>query len=940
LKVLVLGIKEENNMIKNRCLSRCENGTYFGSKMSKTRKHLSTVILVISFAMVMLAPALNTHGAPVILNEAAGGSWSDSFSDGSGIVQWLNTTIENGNVMTWEGIDILDNFDDEPLGSTPSTWYLTSPIAISEVIDSDNFSAPNCYYTKEVSATTSELACRDFINPGYDVITFEFDFIPVNTYTQLQAWSGSTTVSRFDGGFGGPSDLRYKDTVGWHDTGYDVDPNSWNHYKIVYETTQGKLDFYVNGIQFVDDGGLLNTGYMIDSFRLWYNIDRTYEFKIDNLRIYGGKLSTYGEITSVDISLPQGQTWDSLILDKTEYGPEGTINITVLDAVTSQPISGYEDLPGINIDISSIDPILYPVIKLQAKFSGNGTVSPLLHEWKATWIDNTPPDIPKGLTVTNPFTGQSLIISWYSNTESDLSQYVLHYSVDGMTFQWLSNISFDVLSFTHYGLSVGTTYFYKIAAADSVPNQSPFSDVVDEFPDLDMDGDGVGNIPDTDDDGDGVLDTEDEFPLNVNEWLDTDYDGIGNNADIDDDGDDYNDVVDAFPLNSSEWHDTDLDGIGNNLDYDDDNDGYSDLMEIAENSDPQNQGSIPPDNDGDFSPDSEDDDDDNDGVLDISDDLPFNPNEVSDSDGDGMGDNVDNDDDGDGVWDVNDAFPYDAGNTTDTDRDGLDDAYDLDDDNDGYNDTVELKEGSDPLNPGSIPKDNDNDFNPDSTDTDDDNDGVLDISDDLPFNPNEVIDSDGDGIGDNVDNDDDGDGVWDVNDAFPYDAGNTTDMDRDGLDDAYDIDDDNDGVSDSMDDFPLNPYEVIDTDSDGIGDNSDSDDDEDGVPDVRDAYPYDPSRWEEAEEDDPILMLIIIMLILTVIILIISFVNSISGRRDSNEEKISFEDVPPPSSVDTQETYEKEPSQMSLPPPPPPIENEAYDNDSAEHEINEEEAEK
>ena len=50
-------------------------------------------------------------------------------------------------------------------------------------------------------------------------------------------------------------------------------------------------------------------------------------------------------------------------------------------------------------------------------------------------------------------------------------------------------------------------------------------------------------------------------------------------------------------------------------------------------------------------------DDDNDGVLDVNDALPFNPGESVDTDGDGIGNNADTDDDGDGIPDAQDGFP-------------------------------------------------------------------------------------------------------------------------------------------------------------------------------------------------------------------------------------------------------------------------------------------
>ncbi len=76
--------------------------------------------------------------------------------------------------------------------------------------------------------------------------------------------------------------------------------------------------------------------------------------------------------------------------------------------------------------------------------------------------------------------------------------------------------------------------------------------------------------------------------------------------------------------------------------------------------------------------DSIDTDDDNDGVPDINDDLPLNPNESVDTDADGIGNNADSDDDNDGFPDVNDAFPLDPTEWADADGDGIGDNADPD----------------------------------------------------------------------------------------------------------------------------------------------------------------------------------------------------------------------------------------------------------------------
>ncbi|MEZ9236656.1 choice-of-anchor U domain-containing protein [Shewanella sp. 10N.286.52.A9] len=197
--------------------------------------------------------------------------------------------------------------------------------------------------------------------------------------------------------------------------------------------------------------------------------------------------------------------------------------------------------------------------------------------------------------------------------------------------------------------------------------------------------------------------------------------------------------------------------------------------------------------DGDGLTNSNDRDDDADGVEDISDAFPLDPTETLDSDNDGVGDNAD-------------AFPNDASETVDTDNDGVGDNTDA--------------------------------FPNDASETvDSDNDGVGNNADAFPNDASETVDSDNDGVGDNAD-------------AFPNDASETLDTDNDGVGDNADafpndasetLDSDNDGVGDNADAFPTDPTETLDTDNDGIGNNADNDDDGDGVIDANDPNPLDPN---------------------------------------------------------------------------------------------------
>lgn len=312
-------------------------------------------------------------------------------------------------------------------------------------------------------------------------------------------------------------------------------------------------------------------------------------------------------------------------------------------------------------------------------------------------------------------------------------------------------------------------------------------------------------------DGDGITDQSDNCPTTANQdQSDLDADGIG-------------DLCDNCPeIANQDQLDTDSDGLGDSCDLDDDGDG----------------------------------------VADIEDHFPMDPDESEDNDLDGVGDNEDLDDDNDGILDVNDNAPLLPNpDQTDTDNDGIGDVLDADDDNDGQNDIDETTCGSDPVDHTSLSKDLDLDNVPDCLDSDIDGDGIDNESDAFPMNPSEWTDTDNDGIGNNEDMDDDDDGQNDSDETIcgsdPLDNTSLSkDLDLDNIPDCLDPDLDGDDVDNESDVFPMNPLEWMDTDNDGLGNNEDLDDDEDGQNDsdetICGSNPLDPTSMANDLDNDTI----------------------------------------------------------------------------------------
>lgn len=357
-----------------------------------------------------------------------------------------------------------------------------------------------------------------------------------------------------------------------------------------------------------------------------------------------------------------------------------------------------------------------------------------------------------------------------------------------------------------------------------------------------------------DDDGDGVLNGLDECQGTA-VGDEVDHRGCSA-AQRDSDGDGLNDQTDPCPL-SPNLDDHDSDGCADTEDTDDDNDG------VLDDDDRCPKGALGPhaaDMDGDGCSDVEDEDIDGDGLsnvdetafgtdqrdedtdddtwLDGEDAFPVDPTEWKDTDRDGCGDN-------------RDVFPFDPSECSDTDEDGVGDNADvfpsdenewndLDEDGVGDNSDACPLEAGVSVHPKGCP--------------DRDGDGYANTNDDFPSDASEWVDSDGDGFGDN-------------SDLFPNDASDWADRDNDTYGDNRDAfpfdssewnDTDGEGVGDNTDRFPNDPNEWNDTDEDGCGDNSDVfpfdpsecfDSDVDGVGDNADAFPNDASETFDSDGD-------------------------------------------------------------------------------------------
>ncbi len=110
---------------------------------------------------------------------------------------------------------------------------------------------------------------------------------------------------------------------------------------------------------------------------------------------------TNGNFTTKPIDLPWNRLWDKVELTKSQ--PLNTsIKITVLDGSTAQSLVNFSKIKGSVIDLSSIDALQFPRLKLRVLFSTNSSTMPILHDLKLTWKPDYPwlvKNIPSNLSI-------------------------------------------------------------------------------------------------------------------------------------------------------------------------------------------------------------------------------------------------------------------------------------------------------------------------------------------------------------------------------------------------------------------------------------------------------------------------------------------------------------------------------------------------------------
>ncbi|WP_455392459.1 LamG-like jellyroll fold domain-containing protein [[Eubacterium] cellulosolvens] len=422
-------------------------------------------------------------------DDAHGGSWSDSFEDDAG-VDWgmsnhiglrngsliiFNDSIDSNTIAFWHfneysgvtAFDATSNNHDGKLGGdgigTDLPTWTTGKLGNGLNFDGDDYIDS----TYDAKGSLSELTFTVWVKPN----TFKGNDFVMGRY----ATSSTGVILRYlSNGKWQFADVT--NSKGVYSNNY-AQTNVWTHLAGTIDAA-GNIKIYINGVQQTDtktgaSAGSLNLNVTIgwstmtgpqpqffngimDEVSI-SNVART-PLEIKDLYENGSSgACELGSTTSTIINLPEKMIWDTLLINKTQ--PVNTyINVTVLDASNNQPIPGSPTYSGNGeFDISSIDPVQYPSIKLNAVLEGDGETTPELHYWSVSWnMSNTWRD--------TLFGGEKVESS--ANLEA----------VDG-NVQLAGGIDSSTVALWHFDKGSGTI------AYDATPNDN----------DGTLGGDGVGN---------------------------------------------------------------------------------------------------------------------------------------------------------------------------------------------------------------------------------------------------------------------------------------------------------------------------------------------------------------------------------------------------------------------------------------------------------------
>jgi hypothetical protein len=242
--------------------------------------------------------------------------------------------------------------------------------------------------------------------------------------------------------------------------------NNWHNVTITYSSAQNNAKFYLDGV-------LHETANTFGSDNLDSNIDiflgkdrqssstSYFKGKIDELAFWSNALTEdevtniYNSGTALDVRTNSGDY--SSTADLKGYWKMEDGNGTTLTDVSGYGNDGTIDGASWTTGVSSTSYDNTPKL-----------------------IDITAPAVPSGLSATAG--DEQVVLTWTANSESDLASYKVYGGTSASPTTLLSTVNTGTETYTHTGLTNGTTYYYRISAVDNSGNESSKTSDVNATP--------------------------------------------------------------------------------------------------------------------------------------------------------------------------------------------------------------------------------------------------------------------------------------------------------------------------------------------------------------------------------------------------------------------------------------------------------------------------
>lgn len=360
---------------------------------------------------------LEVHGTrSEVESMARGGSWLDSFEDESGIDNALSDNLEVSNDDL--KIQIPEQYKFKVDSNTAALWHFDegsgTTVQDSSSNNNDGSFQKTPTWTNGRTGTGLELDGGGQFDEGDSINVPHSGSLNFNGNFTIEAWIKAKgdqfyncIIDKYN--YTGPGDAQgytlylvngkiklsvYNGSKLQNFTGFtELRDNNWHHVAAIRENDY--FSVYVDGIwdagftwAYFPEPNIANLGIgqrNSDQGGHMPFLGAIDEVRLSNIARSPTKLTA--NLTSIPHTLPASMNWDTLVINKTQH-PNTYFNVTILNALDNQPIPGspkYVD-DG-EFDISYIDPVEYPSIKLHATLDANSWVAPFLtlHYWGVSW---------------------------------------------------------------------------------------------------------------------------------------------------------------------------------------------------------------------------------------------------------------------------------------------------------------------------------------------------------------------------------------------------------------------------------------------------------------------------------------------------------------------------------------------------------------------------